>query len=241
MHAIAKVSAAPQRPKRNGRGTPIASKLSGAAFDVDERKVKQMLSTLLRRQRRRSGDGFPSQLEALEDLILKLQWMALTDDLTGLYNRRGFLRAGTRLLEALSRDRVGALLFYIDVDNLKAINDSAGHAAGDSLLTRTARVLRAVFRDRDPVGRLGGDEFAVLVATSDARASKRIIARMQAATAVANLSHAESLLSLSVGFAQFDPDKPSSLPDLLRKADTAMYASKLARLDHSTMGTTACR
>jgi len=241
MHAVARVSAAPQRQKPNGRGTAMAIGLSGAPIDIDERKVKQMLSTLLRGQRRRSGDRFPSQLEALEDLFLKLQWMALTDDLTGLYNRRGFLRAGTRLLEALRRDRIGALLFYVDVDNLKAINDSAGHAAGDSLLTRTAHVLRAAFRDRDPVARLGGDEFAVLVATSDARASKRIMARIQAATAVANLSHTEPLLSLSVGFAQFDPGKPSSLPELLRKADTVMYASKLAKLRHLTPRTIACR
>ena len=242
MAVIAKVSAAPTCPKRTECGTGLTSPLSSAAIDVDERKVKQMLSTLLRRQRRRrSDDGFSSQLGALEDLFLTLRSMALTDELTGLYNRRGFLRAGACLLDALSQDRIGALLFYIDVDNLKAINDSAGHAAGDSLLTRTAHVLRAAFRDRDPVARLGGDEFAVLVATSDARASKRIMARIQAATAVANLSHTEPLLSLSVGFAQFDPGKPSSLPELLRKADTVMYASKLAKLRHLTPRTIACR
>jgi diguanylate cyclase (GGDEF)-like protein len=231
MAVIAKVSAAPTRPKRTDRGTEIASQLS-AAIDVDERKVKQMLSALLRRQRRRADDGSPSQLVALEDLFLTLRSMALTDELTGLYNRRGFLRAGTCLLDALSRDRIGALLFYIDVDNLKVINDSAGHAAGDSLLTRTAHVLRAVFRGRDPIGRLGGDEFVVLVPTSDAQASKRIMDRMQAEVAVANLLHTESLLSLSAGFAQFDPRKPSSLPELLRQADMAMYGAKLVKLRH---------
>jgi diguanylate cyclase (GGDEF)-like protein len=241
MAVIAKVSAAPTRPKRTERGTEIATQL-GAAIDVDERKVKQMLSTLLRRQRRRSGDGFPSQLGALEDLFLTLRSMALTDELTGLYNRRGFLRAGTCLLDALNRDRIGALLFYVDVDNLKVVNDSAGHAAGDSLLTRTAHVLRAVFRGRDAIGRLGGDEFAVLAPTSDAQASERIMERLQAEVAVANLSQAEPLLSLSAGFAQFDPRKPSSLAELLDQADRAMYGAKLAKLRHldPPVRTTAC-
>jgi diguanylate cyclase (GGDEF)-like protein len=243
MAVIAKVSAAPTCPKPTECGTGIASPLSWAAIDVDERKVKQMLSTLLRRQRRRrSDDGFSSQLGALEDLFLTLRSMALTDELTGLYNRRGFLRAGTCLLDALSRDRIGALLFYIDVDNLKAINDSAGHAAGDSLLTQTAHVLRAVFRGRDAIGRLGGDEFAVLAPTSDAQASERIVDRIQAEVAVANLSQAGSLLSLSVGFAQFDPRKPSSLPELLHQADMSMYGTKLAKLRHldPTVRATAC-
>jgi hypothetical protein len=81
MGVIAKVSAAPPIPKPTDHGTEIASQLSGAAIDVDERKVKQMLSTVLRRQRRRPDDGFPSQLRALEDLFLTLRSMALTDDL----------------------------------------------------------------------------------------------------------------------------------------------------------------
>ena len=231
MGAIANDSAAPQRPATNASSTEIASRLSAAAIDADESIAKQMLATLLRGHVRRSDEPFPSQLGVLEHLFLTLRSMALTDDLTNLYNRRGFLRAGTRLLSTVSRDDWGALLFYIDVDDLKSINDSAGHAAGDSLLTRTAQLLRTVFRGTEVIGRLGGDEFAALAPTTDANAASLILHRIQAAVAADNVSHAESsLLSLSVGFAQFDPCKPSSISDLLRKADIAMYENKLAKL-----------
>src|SRR5436190_1150488 len=84
--------------------------------------------------------------------ILSPGSMALTDDLTSLYNRRGFLRAATRLLSAATQDKREALLFYIDVDDLKSVNDSAGHTAGDSLLIRTKQVLWSVFRDSDVIG-----------------------------------------------------------------------------------------
>lgn len=230
MDAIVNVSAAPQRPSTNASSSEIASRLSTAAIDADEGIVKQMLANLLRGQVRRSDEPFPSQLGVLEHLFLTLRSMALTDDLTNLYNRRGFLRAGTRLLSAASRDKRGALLFYIDVDNLKFINDSAGHAAGDSVVTRTAQVLRAVFRDSDVIGRLGGDEFAALAPATDPNAANRILHRLQEAVAADNLSRAESSLSLSVGFAQFDSRKQSSISELLRKADLAMYENKLAKL-----------
>jgi diguanylate cyclase (GGDEF)-like protein len=230
MQAIANVSAAPQRPSINASSTKIAVELSAVAIDADEGIVKQMLATLLHSQLRRSEEPFPSQLGVLEHLFLTLRSMALTDDLTNLYNRRGFLRAGTRLLSALSRDKRGAVLFYIDVDGLKSINDSAGHAAGDSLLTRAAQVLRAVFRDSDIIGRLGGDEFAVLAPATHPNACNLMMHRLQAAVAADNLSCAESSLSLSVGFAQFNPRKQNSISDLLRKADMAMYENKLARL-----------
>jgi diguanylate cyclase (GGDEF)-like protein len=222
MDAIANVSAAPQRPATNASSTEIASQLSAAAIDADEGIVKQMLATLLCGHVRRSDEPFPPQLGVLEHVFLTLRSMALTDDLTNLYNRRGFLRAGTRLLSAASRDKCGALLVYIDVDDLKSINDSAGHAAGDSVLTRTAQVLRAVFRDGDLIGRLGGDEFAVLAPAIDPHAANRILHRLQEAIAADNLSRAESSLSVSVGFAQFNPRKQSSISDLLRKADMAM-------------------
>jgi len=189
-----------------------------------------MLATLLRCQLRRSDEPVPAQLGVLMHLFLALRSMALSDDLTSLYNRRGFLRAGNRLLSAAHRDERWALLFYIDVDDLKSTNDSAGHAAGDSLLTRTAQALRSVFRDTDVIGRLSGDEFAALVTVSDPNACDLMLHRLQGAIAADNLARAEASLSLSVGFAQFNPRKPSSMADLLRKADVAMYEDKLAKL-----------
>jgi len=229
MNAIADASAPPQ-PAKNGSSSEIARQLSAVAIDADEGMVKQMLATLLRCQLRRSDEPVPAQLGVLMHLFLALRSMALTDDLTSLYNRRGFLRAGNRLLSAAHRDERWALLFYIDVDDLKSTNDSAGHAAGDSLLTRTAQVLRSVFRDTDVIGRLSGDEFAALVTVSDPNACDLMLHRLQSAIAADNLARAEASLSLSVGFAQFNPRKPSSIADLLRKADVAMYEDKLAKL-----------
>src|SRR5256885_2383746 len=123
MDAIADVSAALQ-PSTSASSREIASRLSAVAIDADEGMVKQMLATLLSCQLRPSDEALASQLGVLMHLFLTLRSMALSDDLTGLYNRRGFLRAGTRLLSAASRDRRGALLFYIDVDDLKSVNDS---------------------------------------------------------------------------------------------------------------------
>jgi len=229
MDAIANVSAAPQHPATNASSSEIASQLSAAAIDADEGIVEQMLMTLLRCQPRRSDEPVASQLGVLVHLFLTLRSMALTDDLTNLYNRRGFLRAAARLLSAATRDKREALLFYIDVDDLKSVNDSAGHTAGDSLLIRTTQVLWSVFRDSDVIGRLGGDEFAALAPVSDPKACDLILHRLQKAVAADNLARAEPSLSLSVGFARFNPRKPSSIAELLRKADVVMYEDKLAK------------
>ncbi len=234
MDAIANVSAAPQHASTNASSSEIASQLSAAAIDADEDLARQMLTTLLRCQLQRSDEPIPSQLGVLVHLFLTLRSMALTDDLTNLHNRRGFLRAATRLLNAATRDKREVLLFYVDVDGLKSMNDSAGHAAGDAVLIRTAQVLWSVFRDTDVIGRLGGDEFAALAPVTDANACDLILRRLRNAVAADNLAHAQSTLSLSVGFAQFNPRKPSSIPDLLRKADVAMYEAKLAKLVRPT-------
>jgi len=230
MEAIADVSAPRQAAKNGSSSGKIASQFSAVAIDADEDMVKQMLATLLRCQLRRSDEPVPAHLGVLMQLFLTLRSMALTDDLTNLYNRRGFLRAAARLLSAAHRDKRWTLLFYIDVDDLKCTNDSAGHAAGDSLLTRTAQVLRSVFRDTDVIGRLSGDEFAALAPVTDLNACDLMLHRLQSAVAADNHSHADTSLSLSVGFAQFNPRKPSSISDLLRKADVAMYQDKLAKL-----------
>jgi PAS domain S-box-containing protein len=91
-----------------------------------------------------------------------MQTMSLTDELTGLYNRRGFMTLAEQQLKVAKRERVSVVLLFIDVDGMKAANDHLGHQEGDALLIAAARVLRKSFREADLVGRLGGDEFAVL-------------------------------------------------------------------------------
>ena len=212
------------------RADDSALELSAAAFDADEKTARRAFTSLLKRRGRRSDDNFRAQLKAAERLFWTLRTMALVDDLTTLYNRRGFLRAGTRLLEAAGRDRRGALLCYFDVDGLKCINDTRGHAAGDAILVQASRVLRSVFRVRDVISRLGGDEFAVLAASSDPRGLDVIKGRLHEALAASNAASSPPYLSLSMGAARFDPGNPLPIADLMQQADAAMYGSRMLRV-----------
>ncbi len=219
----------------HSRARELASELSAAAFDADEATARRAFTNLLKRPGRRSDEDFQSQLKAVENLFLTLRTMALIDDLTSLYNRRGFLRSGTRLLEAARRDRRGALLFFFDVDDLKSINDTGGHAAGDAILVQASQVLRSVFRNRDVVSRLGGDEFAVLASSTDPAGCEVILGRFREALEASNAASSPPYLSLSVGVARFDPDKPLSIVALMQKADVEMYSNKMSKmleLDH---------
>src|SRR5882672_3494134 len=230
MNAIASLDSWSSPVTSHASANELAMELSIAAIDADEATARRALSSLLERPARRSDEKFQAQLKAVESLVLTLRSMALIDELTTLYNRRGFMRCGTRLLEAAYRDRHRALLFYFDVDNLKSINDTAGHAAGDAVLVQTAKVLRSVFRNRDVVGRLGGDEFAVLASTSDPAGSEVIMNRFHTVLAASNAASTPPYLSLSVGVARFEPEQPPSLPGLMQRADVSMYGNKMARL-----------
>src|SRR5207244_8114289 len=89
--------------------------------------------------------------------------MGLVDELTGLYNRRGFLTLATRDLRLARRGDETLLVAFADMDDLKSVNDTSGHAVGDRALRDTAGLLRQTFRESDLVARIGGDEYAVLV------------------------------------------------------------------------------
>jgi len=236
MHAIADVNSWPMPATADARtnelalDNELALELSMAAIEADEETARQAFADLLTRPARRSDERFQVQLKAIQNLFLTLRSMALIDELTSLYNRRGFMRLGSRLLEAVCRDRHSALLFYFDVDDLKSINDSAGHAAGDAVLVQAGQVLRSVFRNRDVVSRLGGDEFAVLASSSDPTGSDAIMSRVREAVEASNAASSPPYLSLSMGFARFNPEAPLSISALMQKADVAMYANKMARL-----------
>ena len=210
----------------------IVVQLSAAAIDGDPPRVKQLLADLLRCRTRSTDEDLSPLLQPLEDLFLLLHSMALTDELTGLQNRRGFLLRGARLLESAARKQHGALLIYVDVDNLKKVNDSSGHEAGDDLLRRAAQVLRDVWGNHTVIGRLGGDEFAVLDESTDSGRSQHMLRRMQNAVEACNASAAVPLLSLSIGCVEFYPRKPVSIMALLAQADRAMYREKARPLRH---------
>ena len=156
----------------------------------------------------------------------ELRSLALTDDLTGLYNRRGFLASATQQLKLAFRNTQELLLFFCDVDNLKKINDSYGHGEGDQSLVRIADALEQTFRDSDILARLGGDEFAVLALEASSQDQEVILDRLETNLEKSSASESRYELSLSVGVGQFDPRRPISVRELMAQADQAMYEQK---------------
>jgi two-component system cell cycle response regulator len=156
--------------------------------------------------------------------------LALTDDLTGFFNRRGFLASVTQQLKLAHRDKQSVLLFYFDVDNLKGINDSFGHREGDLALVHTADALEGTFRDSDVLARLGGDEFAVLAWEASVPHTQLILSRLERYFKKANAEESRYKLSLSVGVARYDPHAPVSIGELMATADRDMYKHKSLRL-----------
>ena len=162
------------------------------------------------------------------EILGELRLLALTDDLTGFFNRRGFLILGMQLLKMSRRNGQPLLLFFADVDHLKRTNDLYGHNEGDALLLRCAAVLNNTFREADIVARLGGDEFAVLASEGVDHTCEIILARMEGALREMNVGMPTEL-SLSMGVARFDPQDPVSLAELLTSADQNMYQQKRSR------------
>lgn len=159
-----------------------------------------------------------------------LQALALVDELTGLYNRRGFLSLARQQLKAAERGRRALVHIYADVDGMKGINDTFGHREGDLALIEIADVLRATFRESDVVARIGGDEFAVLAIESGGREAEPLLTRLATAIAERNgRGHREYPLSLSIGATVYDPDHPCVVEELIARADARMYEQKRSR------------
>jgi len=156
----------------------------------------------------------------------EIRSLAVTDELTGLYNRRGFLASATQQLKLAHRHAENVLLLFCDVDNLKEINDSFGHHEGDLALVRAADALEETFRDSDILARLGGDEFAVLASDASITSRQAIMPRIEKSLEKGNAEETRYKLSFSIGVARFDPQTPVSLGELMARADQDMYVHK---------------
>lgn len=156
--------------------------------------------------------------------------LSLRDELTGLYNLRGFLLLAEQSLRLSQRSHMPFSVLFVDVDNLKQINDQKGHAQGSRLLVETAEFLQTHFRDGDVVARIGGDEFAVAghFSSGAIHAAEERLER-QAESAPADLCR----LSLSMGHVTADAHRVEKLQDLLDRADAAMYQQKRLKKLHA--------
>jgi diguanylate cyclase (GGDEF)-like protein/PAS domain S-box-containing protein len=156
----------------------------------------------------------------------------LVDELTGLYNRRGFSTLGQQQLKTANRAKTRMSLLFADFDDLKQINDTLGHPEGDRALIEIANVLRETFRESDIIARLGGDEFVVLMIETDGVSAEILTTRVQENLEVRNArGDRRYKLSLSMGIARYDPEHPCSIDELLARADRLMYEQKQDALE----------
>ena len=160
-------------------------------------------------------------------LLNEAKALSIRDELTGLLNRRGFMTSAEQQLKTAGRMDKPVLLLFADVDDMKECNDRYGHAAGDRLLLKAARILRETFRESDVLARLGGDEFAILSIASGEETSGVLVSRLQENIDFENAADPQGLsISLSVGLAYADPSENARLEELMEQADAWMYDHK---------------
>jgi diguanylate cyclase (GGDEF)-like protein/PAS domain S-box-containing protein len=207
-----------------------------AEFEVvtrqGERRVLEVSTCLLHR------DGAPVEIQGIARDVTDrkeeeqaLRSLTIIDDLTKLYNRRGFLTLAERHLKLAARKKTGVFLLFADLDGLKIINDTYGHLEGDRALVDAADILRNSFRSADIIARLGGDEFTVFPIEAAAESAAILIGRLDEHLQRHNdVNQSRGYrLALSVGIARFEPDSSWSIDQLLEHADKALYQQKRLR------------
>ena len=160
-------------------------------------------------------------------MMRELQAMSVTDELTGLYNRRGFLTLGKEMLNIGKRMKKRIVLLYGDLDGFKKINDEFGHKEGDNVLKSVADILKKTFRESDIIARVGGDEFVLLGLLNCATSPENLAERFQGNLRLHNRQRRLPYqISMSIGGVSYDIDKSLNMQELLNKADKLMYEQK---------------
>ena len=161
-----------------------------------------------------------------------LRHLSLTDELTGLYNQRGFLALAEHQLKLALNKRIEKklLVLYVDLDNLKQINDRFGHNEGSRAIIETGEILRRSFRHSDLIARLGGDEFVVLAIEANEENTEMIVSRLQANLDEYNRRENQLYeLSFSFGVARFETELEFRIENLISRADQEMYKRKKSK------------
>lgn len=168
--------------------------------------------------------------ENAERYAAELRSLALTDDLTSVYNRRGFRLLAEQICLAQRRSAEPLMLVAVDLDHLKVINDTWGHAAGDRALLIVATALASTFRTSDVIGRMGGDEFLCLLPNATDVDPERLRARLESSMARLSADLKEEFaVTATVGIAVAPPAAAVDLDRLMREADQKLYDAKHAR------------
>ncbi len=218
---------------------------AGAPLISSEKNVLGTLCVIDREPRHLTG----GQLEALQALARqitmklelrrvsallqesneKLKNLSLTDDLTALFNRRGFLLHAEQQLKSFRARRTedGLCLMMADVDKLKQINDNFGHEEGSAAIVKVGEIIQKTFRESDIIARIGGDEFVVLIISAPDDIDEKIAERLQNKFDEYNARSGKPYrLAISFGFVAFERDDTSSIEEVMKQADEKMYEQK---------------
>jgi diguanylate cyclase (GGDEF)-like protein len=211
---VSRSKTAPKRPARNPATNSVKLSRRGASTADDTKATIR---------------GLRSKLKAAERRVAELEAAAGTDFLLEIPNRRGFERELTRAVAYMKRYRASGALIVLDVDRLKPINDSFGHAAGDEVLKAIAATLTRQIRASDVVGRLGGDEFALLLWNlSETDAKAKAAAFEQAIDELSFVFRGQHVTAgASAGVALLGAQSDSARA--MEEADAAMYVRKASR------------
>lgn len=166
------------------------------------------------------------EIVVLKDALAEMERHAYHDELTGISNRRLFVQSLNNRITRCQRYGDNSALLFLDVDDLKAVNDEHGHAAGDALLVRLAEILQAHTRTTDVVARIGGDEFGLLLDNLDGDQVVDKIDFLMKRFATANCTHEGKQLPFgaSIGYCFVGPKDTTD--GLMSRADAAMYRAK---------------
>ena len=166
------------------------------------------------------------EITEIKKIEEQLQKASMTDELTGLYNRRGFFALAEHNFKMIKRSNNKSYLLYIDMDNLKKINDNLGHNEGDAAIVATSKILKTTYRDTDIIARVGGDEFIIFPVETSEASYESIVSRLQRNLDIYNTSKLDYKLSLSVGVALISAESSCDIDELIAQADESMYESK---------------
>ncbi|MFC2160657.1 sensor domain-containing diguanylate cyclase [Acidobacteriota bacterium] len=195
----------------------------GALIDITaEKKIEDKLKKALKELSLSNKER--------QNMIATLETLTLEDPLTGLYNRRGFTTIAKEYISLADRKKMEMYLLYIDLDDLKIINDTYGHNRGDFVLISLAEILQKTFRNSDIKARIGGDEFAIFPIDSHLTGVKSALVRLKESIDEYNsIAEHQPPLSVSTGISCYKPSQPCSINELLTMADTLMYKEKRSK------------
>ncbi len=211
-------------------GDHLSGALQGAQLLENALKSSELLEKEVEERTKELAKRSTDLEVALEEVKLasdKLKLLAVVDDLTGLFNRRGFLTLAKQNIDLSRRSGTDVMLVFLDLDGLKLINDTYGHCSGDIAIQAMATILQKVFRKSDIIARPGGDEFTVLAIDCTVKEYDLIIKRMNELIDEYNTNSPEKFtLAVSSGAAPHTRTKHYSIEELLEEADRELYKVK---------------